>query len=527
MSEYRPSGIVTAEQALEAQMRIDTQRALNGPIVGNWAQTFSRLLGRHTAEPTITTELPQVQESSPEAATLTHLLDTRDRYTELTTDPLKERITGKPNDAYVDLNDAEVQAVLPSYQLLTTSLTDPEAMLVETAANGKSTLSANAKAIAAQLIENFHSQTIGSSESDLQSLFSHQLKLMYQGLKHDEQNPNIDMSTVRRIFSSARGQFAHRMAEFEEKRTAIESQKVERSVVTPRASMFERLKTAGLALGGAAMLAYGLITSADAKRNELPTGAQVAAATSTNVLTSVTETAHAQPDATATIDPSYEIPNSEPARAGSEDPMAALLPEGVLYNRENFTMTFFKGTDKEEVKSAYIERKFATWDEFANYVVEQESRHGRFQPETIDGILDVPANEQGGHILIAHAQNGSQKGPFEPIQAAWKAGTPIDGMEIFVQLSDSTLQKMRVSNLQVIAGYDATGVHHANPANYPVWFTDVNQLIGLTCGRDISGDGETDEYLRFNLEPVDNVEILHGYGLPIQVPKGTFSSFAR
>jgi hypothetical protein len=539
MSEYNTTGIDTnfnaedAQKVFEAQMRLEGARIQSGPMLGNWAQTFRSLFGGKQAEPTITAVLPEAAEFSPTAAVEAHLLQVRDDYSTLAGDPITDKIRGA---GYVNLTDDEVKATVPSYMHLAENLAaSPDGShLLEEGKNGKLTLTADAKALATHLIDTFHAQTIHSSEYDLQNLFGHQLKLMYQALKHDESNPDIDMSLVHRIFSSARMQYARRMEALETARLEQEQNALvevpQRPLEAPRRPRLELARRAIGATIGAALLGFAIHGFAERQGNALPTRAEAAAAaTSTYTPIAISPTGTAEVAATATLDPAYVLPEVAPARTGGD--MPSLLPEAARINKDSFNIRLFSGTEHEEVKSAYFEEDFATWEDFKAYVEKQEatSERGRFQPQTIDGLLNIPAGdpENNNHVILGHSKDGSKKGPFEPIQRGYLEGWLKEGMEMPFEFPNGEKKMIRIRNIQLLSGSDPSGIHYASPTYYSTWFDNTNQNIGVTCARDTSGDRETDDYIRFNLDVVDNVEILSGYGMDLIAPVGTFSALPR
>lgn len=537
MSELQTAGIDTnfnaqdAQKVFEAQMRLNEAKIQSRPLLGSWAQTFRSIFGRIQDEPTITAVLPDNLKSSPEAEVQRHLLGIRDNYELLTADPLRERITGKAHadGSYINLTDTEVAAVIPSYMQLVDNLTaSPDsAHLLEEGKNGKLTLTTDAKAMATNLIDTFHAQTIDSSEYDLQSLFGHQLKLMYQGLKHDENSQNIDMSVVHRIFSSARMQFTRRMEVLETARREQES--ITASSIALEAPRKPRFELARKVIGstiGIGLLGLAAFGFAERQANSLPTRAQAAeASTATHTPISISPTRTTEVVATATLDPAYVLADVAPARTGGDAP--SLLSAEAAKNNDSFDIRFFPGTDHEEVKTAYFEEIFPTWEAFRAYVEHHEatSENKRFQPQTIDGLLDVPVGdpENNSHVILGHAKDGSQKGPFEPIQRGFLEGWLKEGSEMPFTFPDGSTKLVRIMNIQRIAGKDPSGIHYASPTYYPTWFDDKDQYIGITCLQDTSGDGETDEYVRFNMEIDENLEVLDGYGITLVAPKGVFS----
>ena len=528
-----------AQGAFEAQLHLDAERNKRtiSPL-GNWAQTFRNMFGGNEPQPSITVELTTAAEFSPEAAMADHLLDVRRRYSELASDPITDRIRGNSAGSYIDLNDTEVLALVPSYGELVEnlSLSTDGSHLLEEGKNGKTTLSADAKALATSLIDRFHSQTIDSSEYDLQTLFSHQLKLMYQALKHDENNPDLNMGVVRRIFSSARGQYSRHMEVLESKRLTETApivepvQETQPTVVleAPRRRPLEFARRFIGATIGAGLLGLAINGYIDTRMHALPTRAE-AAAVSTHTPTTISPTETTRPNATATLDPEYVIPYVEPARTGGDAP--SLLPNGAEHSRDNFSINFFGGTEHSETKQAYFEEVFATWQDFKTYADESKatSERHRFQPTTIDGLLSIPAGdpENNNHVILGHAKDGSKKGPFEPIQRGFLEGWLQEGMKMPFTFPDGSTKLVQIENIKRITGKDPSGIDYASPTYYSTWFENPNTNIGVTCLKDMNGDGETDDYIRFNLEIVPDAEVFGGNGNYFTVPAGTFSPTPR
>lgn len=148
----------------------------------------------------------------------------------------------------------------------------------------------------------------------------------------------------------------------------------------------------------------------------------------------------------------------------------------------------------------FIERRFASWDEFVAYVLEKKDKGERWSPEFLDGLLVVPVN--GGEVINGHSRNGQQNGPFTPIQDAYKQGIDPTGMVIPITAEGGSIMYVRVASFEALGPDPDGGPHPASPANFQTWVTQPGQVYGTTCLADLPSDGdyETDVYGKFRLE---------------------------
>ena len=200
----------------------------------------------------------------------------------------------------------------------------------------------------------------------------------------------------------------------------------------------------------------------------------------------------------------------EPAQTGSENPLAAILPEGAGNADSPFSLTYFAGTDHEVIKTAFIEKQFATWDEFVEFVLKKHSEGKRWAPEHLDGLLSVPVN--GGIVLEGHSRNFDQEGPFTPIQDILKAGGDPSGMIIPLAGAGGITKWVRVTDTTLMGPDPDTGINQAHPMYYQVW-VEAGHAYGITCVKDITRDGETDVFVRFGLEPVTDSALADTFSL--------------
>ncbi len=474
-------------------------------FLGGLVQSVSGFFGRRNQE-----TQPIQPEPSPIEITQTHLTATRDNYSDIAR-----------RGQTIEFLDEDVEASVNSYTFLTDTLTSAESgahFLSEvTTKNGltKLTLNQEGKDVATHLVDTFYSELVDPTESDVQGLFSDRLKLMYQAIKQDAEQTGINTDVVRRIFTSARGQFEKRM-----KALTIEMPPepfVATATIKPKKRRgFEVGAFASSLVAGLGLMAHSIMGHyAQAEANRLPTQAEIAAATPITRSIDVYRDLDPTPD--SRLDPNI----IKPAKLGSENPLAQLLPSGVAENGRQFSMEFFKGQDRNETKTAYIERKF-NWEEFVQYVQEKEAAGQRFAPETLDGLFMISVDD--GVVILGHSRNGDQNGPFEPIQDALNAGISVVGEEIPWHFDNGTVGRVRITS-EMPLGYDEEkGAHLASPYFYPQMVAE-DGIVAITCHKDTSGDGETDVYTKLGLEIVADQDIIPESALDFLHPKGAPASW--